>query len=51
MMQDLSDIKEIEDDGYKWEYNSEMVCPYCGHNNITDFEYDDEDDRYHFVVE
>lgn len=42
-MIDLDNIKEIEYEGYEWDYNSNIICPYCGYENEPDSEYDDRD--------
>jgi transcription elongation factor Elf1 len=41
-MIDINNIKPIEDEGYKWDYNSNIICPYCGHENEPDSECDNE---------
>jgi hypothetical protein len=39
-MIDLNQIQQIEDKNYKWSYNSNIVCPYCGYENEPDSEND-----------
>ena len=41
-MIDINNIKPIEDEDYKWDYNYKIVCPYCGYENEPDSECDNE---------
>jgi hypothetical protein len=43
-MINLNNIQELEEnEDINCDYNSNIVCPYCGHENEPDGEYDDRD--------